>query len=661
MKEDLTGRIARMYLPGRHGLYPLLEAVSNSIHAIEALSRKDGTIKIQLRRSRAQGRLNTKTDSTEPIEEIVVTDNGIGFTDENMDAFDELDTRYKLKLGGKGIGRLTWLKVFRKVTITSIYRGTNGDYRQRSFDFVLPGGVDNLRDVAVEDAQPCGTEVVLSGPITGYEEMARSRTSTVAAALVKHFTYYLLAEKPPNVEVTDGETTVRALPDDIIDRKTDHFTINNHSFVIEHLKIKSPEKRGHWVHYMGDRRTVKTERLAHLPEVRLRDQEGEFFYQAYVTSPYLDTRVDPLRTSFMIDDNEAELSGVSGSELRTEVNNAAGQYLSSQLEVLRKERDEQVERVIKERLPELRYVSEYNRAEIPVAIPFDANDTEVEEAIGIMHLRNQKTGRQQLATLIEDLQGSTSLNLKSFEDKFGQLDHISRPSQASLASYLLYRRLIINIYRELLKKASDGFQQEAAVHKLLFPMGIDVDTSKAFQQNNLWLLDERLTFANYIASDRPLSEHKMLFDVQSGDEPDVACYFNLGFSEEDPAQGDLRNVVIVEFKRPGPVASKPENPWQQVMRYIEHMQEGTWTEGGGKLKTSNNTRFYCFIVCDLDSRTITRMRREYGFIPVFDGIDGHILYNPELKAYVELVPFERMLRDAERKHRAFFERLGLLP
>lgn len=151
----------------------------------------------------------------------------------------------------------------------------------------------------------------------------------------------------------------------------------------------------------------------------------------------------------------------------------------------------------------------------------------------------------------------------------------------------------------------------------------------------------------------------MLFDVQNGDEPDISCYFNLGFSEEDPAQGDLHNVVIVEFKRPGPVGSKPETPWQQVMRYIEGIQAGKWSEGGGKIKASNSTRFYCFIVCDLDSGTIARMRREYQFVPIFDGIDGYVLYNSEYKAYVELVPFARMLRDAERKHRAFFERLGL--
>lgn len=31
----------------------------------------------------------------------------------------------------------------------------------------------------------------------------------------------------------------------------------------------------------------------------------------------------------------------------------------------------------------------------------------------------------------------------------------------------------------------------------------------------------------------------------------------------------------------------------------------------------------------------------------------------DLRAYAELLPFEKVLRDAERKHRAFFERSGL--
>ena len=140
MKQDLIGRVERWHLPIRNSLYPLFEAVSNSIQAIEATGGRDGFVKIELRRSKGQATLDLNDESTEPIEEIKITDNGIGFTHENMSAFEELDTRYKIKIGGKGVGRLTWLKVFEKTTIESIYMTKDG-WRKRSFEFKFQMGL----------------------------------------------------------------------------------------------------------------------------------------------------------------------------------------------------------------------------------------------------------------------------------------------------------------------------------------------------------------------------------------------------------------------------------------------------------------------------------------------------------------------------------------
>ena len=117
---------------------------------------------------------------------------------------------------------------------------------------------------------------------------------------------------------------------------------------------------------------------------------------------------------------------------------------------------------------------------------------------------------------------------------------------------------------------------------MTFPYGCGSGTSKAFQDHNLWLLDQRLTYAKYVASDFKLKEHRLLFEVPSSDEPDIVCYYNLGFSEDDPAEGELRTVVIVELKRPGPIGKRKENPWQQVMRYIGKVLEKALGEKAGK-------------------------------------------------------------------------------
>ena len=57
----------------------------------------------------------------EPIYGFVVTDNGEGFHDKNMEAFETLDTEHKSIYGGRGVGRLLWLKAFKKVEVVSHY------------------------------------------------------------------------------------------------------------------------------------------------------------------------------------------------------------------------------------------------------------------------------------------------------------------------------------------------------------------------------------------------------------------------------------------------------------------------------------------------------------------------------------------------------------
>jgi hypothetical protein len=210
-----------------------------------------------------------------------------------------------------------------------------------------------------------------------------------------------------------------------------------------------------------------------------------------------------------------------------------------------------------------------------------------------------------------------------------------------------------------LRKSDDTFQLEAGVHSLIFPMGRDHDTAEAYLEHNLWLIDERLTFASYIASDRKIRDHKVLFGSVDRSEPDLAMYFNLGFSS-DPIEGPLYSVVIVEFKRPGPVARRDEDPYAQVVRYIEMIREGIRNEQGQRVRATDETRFYCYIVCEVDSKEVQRMTRLHQFRPIFGGLEGYFLYNELLRAYIELVPFEKVLRDAKRNHKAFFERMGLL-
>lgn len=279
VKTDLEGRILRLSLSRRNSLYPLFEAVSNSIHAIAARTpKRRGAIQIRLVRDATQENLAPLIENIEPINQIQITDDGCGFTNDNMAAFDELDTRYKAKLGGKGVGRLTWLKVFQKITVDSTYQTAAG-YRHRTFDFTLPTGIENHRDEAlVSNREPSTlqTSIMLANPVDPYRDTFRYRAVTVVAALIRHFLSYLLAEDRPTIEVIDSAGVFPVVAD-VLERNTNHFTLNNETFTIDHLKIRSPEKREHLVYFCADYRAVKEGRLRHLPSGRLHDADEEFF------------------------------------------------------------------------------------------------------------------------------------------------------------------------------------------------------------------------------------------------------------------------------------------------------------------------------------------------------------------------------------------------
>ena len=57
MDLDLRGRIANTKLPLSHGLHPLFEAISNSVHAIEEARELEGQIDIDIIRNTSQGSL----------------------------------------------------------------------------------------------------------------------------------------------------------------------------------------------------------------------------------------------------------------------------------------------------------------------------------------------------------------------------------------------------------------------------------------------------------------------------------------------------------------------------------------------------------------------------------------------------------------------------
>lgn len=72
-------------------------------------------------------------------------------------------------------------------------------------------------------------------------------------------------------------------------------------------------------------------------------------------------------------------------------------------------------------------------------------------------------------------------------------------------------------------------------------------TELSYADLNLWLLDERLSFHVYLASDLPLHTSPAI-EIDSAKEPDIVV-FNKVIALAD-SEKPYSSLVIVEFKRP---------------------------------------------------------------------------------------------------------------
>ena len=85
---------------------PIYEAIANSFDA--------GARNIQINFYKRQNILECNF-----IDKIEIIDDGEGFTDENLNSFYFYMSEKKLSIGGKGVGRFTWLKIFKRIFIES--------------------------------------------------------------------------------------------------------------------------------------------------------------------------------------------------------------------------------------------------------------------------------------------------------------------------------------------------------------------------------------------------------------------------------------------------------------------------------------------------------------------------------------------------------------
>lgn len=502
-------------------LTPLVEAICNSTDAIGY--SEGGKIDVILKREATLPDVGSKSIAN--IIAVDVVDNGIGFTTENRESFDTYKSGLKASQGGKGFGRFMYLKYFNDVTIESTYKADDG-LHCRKFRF---GKGDNIiideTDDYVSNDGVTGTTLHLCGAFT--KKFIDKGIDVIARKLVeKLLVFFVDSSKPvPIITIKEDDDSKRVILNEYIGPNSDIVSVEDrpitlvsastgeiHDFSVQVYKIYYSQAISRISLTANKREVTDTPIHEHISEFKetlfeVNQQTGKsrnYSVKAYVIGDFLDKNVTIERDGFKIlseklGDQEGDLySDISKAEIEKAAANVVRDVFSEEVGRRSDEKRAKIQHYINNSAPWHR--SLINEIDIDT-IPMGITDFDLE-----MKFQRAKYEKERdIRISLHELE-----NTLANEDNYDSLNHqvlelaekISSASKNDLVHYVCTRKKVIELFDTLRSRKDDGTSYyESAIHNLIYPMGYDSE-SIGYDAHNLWLLDERLAFSKFTASDK---------------------------------------------------------------------------------------------------------------------------------------------------------------
>ena len=655
----------------------MFEAIINSIHGLEEaqIPPEKGLIRVAIEQEPAP-LYDTPNDDTisshsegGDIVNFRVIDNGVGFNEANFNSFKTLDTDYKVKKGGRGIGRLLWLKAFARVDVKSYFLNDSGTLKQRTFSF-SPDGISGNTVITATDKAQRETTVHLIDFGKNYRNRTLKKVDAIARAMVEHCLWYFVRPGgAPKIIVQDKGEEI--LLDDLFQGLMhssvvpDHIKVKDSHFDLLHVQLRTSTSTTNSIGYCADDRLVMEEKISkHIPSLhgRLSDGEREFVYMCYVSSDLLNAHVRPERNTFEILPDSAELfedTEISWSDISNGVVSSISEYLREHLDEIKKRVQERIHEFVSTKAPRYRPILTYLKLN-ELNIDPEISDKD----LGPILYRKYAELEEGLFTEGQALMKPQSAEPDNdYEVRIGSyLQKVDDIKKSDLVDYVAHRRVIIDLLSTAIERNPDGrYVREDLLHQLIMPMR--TDSSEVHQDNcNLWLIDERLAFHDYLASDKTLSSMPIT-GSSSTMEPDLVALnlFDNPILVADSTTPPLASITVIELKRPmrnDAAEGKDKDPIEQALSYLDEIRRGgVRTAMGRPIPRSQGIPGFCYVICDLTPSIVNRCK-VHDYTRTSDGL-GYFAYNKHYEAYVEVISFDRLLNAARERHQAFFEKLGL--
>ena len=552
---------------------------------------------------------------------LVLTDNGIGFTDERFRKFGKLFD-VEEEPSHKGLGRLVYLCYFGKVHVESCFN--NSVRRVFDFDESFKGTSQTIH-TGNEDNGTVLTMTEFLGTKLGRNDYIKP--SYIKNALLENFymKFYKakLVGKQLNIfirlfvdgQIVSEETiTTDSMPSFSVKELTtqmDFFNSIDLYYYVREVEIKETkvitalaiDDRSHRVEIIADENLPKGYEMIFL-----------------LISESFQGNIDGTRQNLTISDNELTI-------IKTIFRNGISEVIKEQFPQINKNNEKRVT-YLKQTFPHL-------------CGYFDNNDIGYSSQTDILKKAQDKFFRDQ-----KEILGAKELNDEQFNKS---LDLSAR----ALTEYILFRQNVIKRMKGL-----DKNNKEEELHNLIAPKyaefhGQDVVTD--MYRNNVWVLDDKFMSYSTVLSEAEMSR---VIDVltegevrnKDNDRPDITLFFS-----GDPNDVSKKvDVVVVELKRLG--LSVEQNS-------IVEIQLDTRTRRLAEYYGKRIQRMWFYGIVDFDDQYEMHLRDNY-FNPLFS--NGKIYFRSKpvsldltssqsviQNAYI--LDFSAMVEDANSRNSTFLK------
>jgi hypothetical protein len=638
---------------------PIVEAVVNSIEAIG--KQENGKIEIAIYRENS-----LPLDDAKPyIKSIEIIDNGIGFTQENTISFDTYLSTTKIDIGGKGFGRFMYLKYFNEAKIRSQYT-ENGAYKFRNFRFGKNDEIIVDEETGEAKNKDTGTRLLLENIIDreqldkGLDVIARKLVEKLLVFFVDtnfNVPQIILREQDNSEEIVlnnyiNDNNAISKIGERKISIKSNINSLE-YPFSVKVYKIYYSTQASKICLTAHNREVTETTLHTYVPEFQddffdiINDTQKNYIIKSYVLGEYLNTNVSLERESFDFPKETTAIGfyPLSQSDIEKEVANVVKSFFKEDVKLRFEKKTETIRNYVNSKAPWHRiYLNDFDFTNLPINL----NDEKIELEFQKFKFKKEQETRIEIKEIIENEEDTTKEQIQQI------FSRVSQNGKNDLAHYVCNRKLIVDTFDNLRKrKESDNKAHlESELHNLIYPMGQTSETLN-YENHNLWLLDERLVFSQYVASDKIISKSETK-------EPDLIV-----FNEEICIYRNGENITtspltIFEFKRPKR-RNYPdeENPIMQACRYAEKIREGKYEmpEGLEQIKVSKETPVYIYVVCDLVDK-IHEFAKGFS-LTISPDNEGYFGFSSGFNAYIEVMSYRKLIDDAKMRNKIFFKKLGI--